>query len=1838
MRKMFTRLFGLALLVMLLSSVTVVKAQSDCGPTISASDVVLVTDITTVCDSGDVQYKVTGFPDAKFAFNWDGDPADDGGYTTDSTIWVQEGTGFTVRVLVNDTCYSNEVDFAGQDTIQAVYIDTMEAEHPQCFDDQGEVTVFVGGYHPPHTIYFVSDDVWEGPMGDYSAYAYTSGTQFAREGGHWYYAAVQGANPACGISEWDSVYVNAPQPEIMIDQFEASTDTVTCIGDEATITVDVSGGLMFGDGTYKIQVGDSVKYGALDVVFDVPAGSYTVEVTDSLGCVATLDSTIVIEDPDQITFDIAIVDVSCGEGANGVIKVFDFTPSTDGFKASIGDGNWIAPVGDTIFIEDLTADYYSLYVKDTTTGCDSVGYVNPNNTQNVVSVQSPGAIEYVVEYNDTIVCYGDSTWVTIDSLTGGSGDYEFSFDGEAWQDTAWAWYVPAGTYYSLVVRDANEISCDVSWPDPIAITQLSDVWIYDVDHVEPTCPGGNDGLLRIEARGGTGEYEYSLDEVNWYADSIFNVRGGRYYDVYIRDKNCPNNEAYSYRWIDDATHELYDVYYADSVVCKGGSSEGFEGELYWTGASYDRDIWGYVTTDVNSVYVEGDEIDIYYYSPNYVEFDFDPWDLESGVIAPGTYYLWFEDSYGCKYDEDGDGEADYITFNVTEKELANVTATVSENATCFEANDGLITLKIDTTTEFDYDDIYYALANTYQSAMHMDMDDRGLAWTNGVDSVNINVGGGTYFAVVWDQSCADTVRFISDSIIVAGYDEVVIADTALTRTHIVCKGDSTGSFEIAPATGGTELVYRLWAGPYMSEPFTVIEKSAEAGPSVVVPEYDSVTTTVFTGLPAGAYWVEAVDLNGCAGDVTDAIIIMEPKDSVDFDMDWMDISCNGASDGKVYIEAYGGTGNAYDFKVGAAPWLSFPEGSNEKTVVIIEPGTYDVWVRDSVGCVSEPQTVHIAEPDAITMMVDADSVTSSCLEDPNGMISVVVNGGNTDTFMIEVIGIDTIVGYTDSLFSTLDTLSAGTYTVIATEVDFGNRGCQNIQEVVVGAPSELEGVAIVLDSVHCNGSNEGVIEVTSVLGGVAPYDLVLFESSVAIDTITYDADSTNMFTMLEAGSYSVKVVDDEGCEFDINKLDISEPSALDLHATWIQDKTCDAPGMFSVQATGGVGNYKYFAALSELPEHILIPDPESAEWQDDSIFSVDAPGTYIVWAIDSNMCVIGGEENDLGNPVNAWRVKIAEPKFLVTFTKTIEDSVQCNGDETADLIVSNIVVTEDGLPLVDPAVTVEIDGVANDTVSNVGAGVYYVTVTHDSTGCSTLDSFVVTEPDALVASLSKAEGMFTCPGETEGYLEVTVTDTSVAPFEYRLLQDGVLKTDFQEDNSFLVTTGKSYTVVVMDANGCTDSTNTLDIVPVTPIEFEIIRETTCALDSAASVEIEVSGEAGRMFQVQWTQIEDEGGSEVYSDTSAWYPAGIISLDQVFLFDNENLADKHYDVTVVDNMGCSSDSVYSVTYDDKTDDPVSLTVTVGEQGDCTTDVTISAAGGAGTYMYMVDDVVVEAGLQMLGGGEHTIYVEDMNGCWVDSTITLEYGTQIVDTIYADVEGNAYYEALDTTLMLGSHVIIDSVDDCEAEYLIEVMEGVVPMVEMVSPTDTIEDNHPTFEIVFDTDVTFNDSVMGYLTVTQLDSAEAYMMIEITEDMVNGNTITVTYEVAEGELGLDKNTTYTVAVDSGVVVGDGLAWDGVTGDWMFTTGADWATDVNDINNELEFAVYPNPFNDFIRIDNADKLDRVVVSNIAGQRILDIEYPSYEIRTGNLVTGVYVVTLISNDEIVKSERIIKR
>ncbi len=83
--------------------------------------------------------------------------------------------------------------------------------------------------------------------------------------------------------------------------------------------------------------------------------------------------------------------------------------------------------------------------------------------------------------------------------------------------------------------------------------------------------------------------------------------------------------------------------------------------------------------------------------------------------------------------------------------------------------------------------------------------------------------------------------------------------------------------------------------------------------------------------------------------------------------------------------------------------------------------------------------------------------------------------------------------------------------------------------------------------------------------------------------------------------------------------------------------------------------------------------------------------------------------------------------------------------------------------------------------------------------------------------------------------------------------------------------------------------------------------------------------------------------------------------------------------------------------------------------------------------------------------------------------------------------------------------------------------------------------------------------------------------------------------------------------------------------------STPVIDVNN-LQFKVYPNPFSDVLNIDNSEKLTRVTVTNIAGQRVIDVQHPERVIRTSNLVSGVYVVTLFTEEGIAKSERLVKR
>lgn len=1834
MRKMFTRLFGVALLMLLLSTISVVKAQN-CITITEEDNVVLATDPTTVCDSMDLLYAVVGYPasEYEFAFNFLGSTT--GGFTSDSTVAVPEGVSFTVQIRQKDSiaCSSNVLNIQNANLITPVVLLEPGVEHPQCAGDMGEVTVRFTGNHPPYTFYCVSEANWIANGGPGASYTGSTSSQFVRGPGT-YYVAIQDANDCIDLTQatsWDTAVINAAPLAIeVVDVIGTDPD---CIGGLGTVTVTaITGGTPFpSTGEYLVTVGDSTKMSSGQMAtFMMPAGTYYATVVDTFGCEVISDSSAVLTDPDPIEFEIAIDDITCADSTDGVIYVYNITgPAGATFAATVVGADTsiygvIPGSGDTITITGLSVGYYSLWVDNTADDCDSVGYVNPNNTLNTISLQAPGEITYDVVI-DTTDCNGGESVISIVNVDGGTGSYQYSFDGGATWGSSSTLDVLAGTY-NVVVQDAGTSSCEIAWPT-INITDPTLVEIVNVVTISPTCFDGTDGVIQIIADGGNGTYQYSIDGDSWYVNNIFGVPAGEY-TVYVRDPLCPDQAASETVNVDElAPNVLVLGNLADTVnECYGiNDNEIIIRRMSWASqAGETRELNVLISDNMDDIYVDGkgEEMTLVMsMGQTFRAYDVDP----------GTYYIWAVDNLGCVFDADQDGEADYITVNVIEPEELAITGAVTQEATCYGDNDGILTIKHNGGGN---DDWYgYAHANTIQAALNLP-NGAFTTWPADADSVNIQVSGsveGTSYYVIIQDDCGQ--KKVSDQFIVYGLDPVTIDEDAIDVTDIVCFGDETGVIEIPAAEGGTgDFVYTLQVD---NEGWEDVE------------DYVDVTGTVFTDLGAGNYRVIVTDNGGCEGVTTETIVVDGPESGVEIDSYWVeDITCNGASDGKITVEVSGGVGK-YQFKVGTTNWRNFDANSpNVKTIVVTEPGDYTVWVRDSLGCTDEIDFT-IDEPEAIGLEV-VPTASTNC-EDSNGKLSITVTGGRPDVTYTIMVNDSTYAWAvkTDTTYVS-EGLAGGEYKVTATEVDA--KGCEVSVTGIVAPPVDITYNAVIMDSVHCNGGNDGIIVVSGFAGGLAPYVTTLSGPVTGTKAVV---NNVVTFSDLVAGVYEVTVTDANGCPVVVSR-EITEPDTIILAATWDADISCTADGQFSIQASGGSGQFVYYADIAIPDEgHVLLPDPmTSDEWQTDSIFTVSVAGTYVVWAYDTiNGCMVGGEKLN-GVPVNEWRVKIEEPEVIVAFVADVTEEVLCFGDLTGEIALSNITI--DGVPVNASAVNITINGnPATTPISGLAAGDYEIKVQDKVSGCSHTEEITIDGPVApLEVVLDKGEGEFTCPDAVQGYIEAIATggaydnnkSANLVPYQYQLWQDGEIKTDYQEDYSFLVEIGHSYVVVVKDENGCTDTSNVMVVDPVAAVQIVDIMDATCADDTLGSALVTITGEPGRTFVIHWNQFENGGVPADYGQTDT-VEAGTIFIDQVFMFDNDKVEDIHYEIWVVDNMGCVSEPD-TLTIDQKVSTPLLATVTVGDAIDCATEVMVSATGGVAPYMVVVNDTDTTefdaSTTLMLGGGDYTINVYDQHMCAnsFEEAIDYIYSLDTTFNIYYGDSAHVVYEpAMIDTFVTESFIAYPEISEgCIAEIKVTVnkRQRTAPYLIDFSPKGRIGDNHPIFIIVFRDEVSFNET--GYLTVTQYDSTEVILNIEITPDMFHGDSIIVDYDwTVVGKL--DKSTRYVARVDSGVVMGDGLVWDGLHGiEWIFNTGPRFKVDVEPKLELTEFNVYPNPFDDRIYIDNSDKLTRVVITNIAGQRVMDVEYPEREIRTSNLVSGIYLVRMFTEDGLAKTDKIVKR
>ncbi len=408
--------------------------------------------------------------------------------------------------------------------------------------------------------------------------------------------------------------------------------------------------------------------------------------------------------------------------------------------------------------------------------------------------------------------------------------------------------------------------------------------------------------------------------------------------------------------------------------------------------------------------------------------------------------------------------------------------------------------------------------------------------------------GGGIAVLEAEADIYDNVRYIR-------YQYRAPMDLTIEKEDVKCHGKSTGS-ATAVVSGGTPDYKYLWsngkktaridnlsAGQYtvtvtdckgnsMTQSVTISEPDSELSLKIdyrnirCYAEHDAYLKANVTGGTApyyiiwsdeteapeivnqgtGVYGCVVRDANRCY--TWDSVEITAPKVPFTFSPEVYHSPCHGQARGALSFAVSGGD-KPYKF------WLNDSLVGQEVDNVMA--GTYTMKAVDSWGC-EIVRSAEIHQPEK-PIVVEGQVKNVTCTGGNDGQISLKVSGGNP--------------GYTYSWSHDQDSrdvshLPGGTYTVTVKD----RTQCVSAESFTVSAPAIELTMRCDVTHVTAHGAGNGKINVVP-YGGVAPY------------TITLNGkEKTPIIERLKPGSYSVKLVDKNGCAV-IETVIISEQGAED---------------------------------------------------------------------------------------------------------------------------------------------------------------------------------------------------------------------------------------------------------------------------------------------------------------------------------------------------------------------------------------------------------------------------------------------------------------------------------------------------------------------------------------------------------------------------------------------------------------------------------------------------------------------------------------------------------------------
>lgn len=700
----------------------------------------------------------------------------------------------------------------------------------------------------------------------------------------------------------------------------------------------------------------------------------------------------------------------------------------------------------------------------------------------------------------------------------------------------------AAGIYYFTVTDAYQ--CRVTGGD--TIFQPDSALVAVTSHTDVTCNGLNDGTITVTTSGGTPPYSFLGNPLPAGTFTIPNLAPNTYAGNITDANGC--TFAVSETITQPAPLSVAETHL--NVTCFGDSSGSITLNISGGTAPYSI-VWADSALSQNRT-----------------------------NIPAGIYDAVITDFNGCQTT---------VSVTITEPPLLAISET-HNNVDC----NGQSTGSIDVTTSGGTGSITYW-------------------WSNGASSEDLaNLSAGNYCVTATDNNSCSASLCVNIT-------EPTAVIASVSATNVTCFGMNNGSITVNVSGGtqpytflgnqlpsGSTTINNLSPNTYsgvltdanncqvnlsatITEPAQLLVTETHTDASCYGAEDASINLTVSggtspyffdwgsgvvsqnrTNIPSGNYSVVVTDFYNCTAGLS--ISISEPA-AVPLTVTATDASC------------FGGNGSATALpSVGNFPYtFSWSGTSSNAATVTLAAGTYSVTSTSSNGC-RQIGNITINQPSDILLTETHENNT--CFGWANGSITVNASGGAGQFSFAWQPNV--------TISNNANNLSAGNYSVTASD----QNGCSKSLSIVIEEPSELQ-LSLTSTNVSCFGLANGNITAAAA-GGVGGY---LYEASLNGNVFS---SQNGYFTSLQAGLYSVKVTDTNGCT-STSSIQINEPAELIINSS-VKNASCYhyADGSVQFLANGGTPNYQYIFS--------------SGEQNSSGLFMNLQAGNYAVTIVDLNNC------------------------------------------------------------------------------------------------------------------------------------------------------------------------------------------------------------------------------------------------------------------------------------------------------------------------------------------------------------------------------------------------------------------------------------------------------------------------------------------------------------------------------------------------------------------------------------------------------------------------------------------